>query len=130
MQQDRYQPTASSGNQSWNKIAWTVVVLALIVIVAVAISAGQDKQPTPTKKPVASSDRPTTTPDARTAMTRATFYTTWNKSSEAQRDGLCFELKAYGKAKTAAALKQGAGGSNNLDWNLAADLMAIECGKR
>ena len=107
-----------------------VVGLALVVIVAVAVSAGQTKTPTPTKKPLASSTKPTTTPDARTAMTRATFFTTWNKSSEAQRDGLCFELKAYGKARTAAALKQGAGGSDNLDWNLAADLMAVECGKR
>jgi len=129
MQQDRYQPTASSGNQSWNKIAWAVVALALVVIVAVAIGAGQSKQPVSTK-PVASSNRPTTTPDAKTAMTRAVFYTTWNKQSEYQRDNLCFELKAFGKAKTAATLKQGAGGSNNLDWNLAADLMAAECGKR
>lgn len=129
MQQDRYQPTASSGNQSWNKIAWTLVALALVVIVAVAISAGQDKQTTPTK-PIASSNRPTTSPDVKTAMTRASFFTTWNKSSEYQRDNLCFELKAFGKAKTAAALKQGAGGSDSLDWNLAADLLASECGKR
>lgn len=128
MQQDYYQPSASSGNQSWNKIAWAVVALALVVIVTVAIAAGQEKAPTPKSSPVAT--KPTTTPDVRTAMTRATFYTTWNKSSDYQRDGLCFELKAYGKAKTAAALKQGAGGSDNLDWNLAADLLAVECGKR
>lgn len=124
MEQEQYQPTASSGNQDWSKIGWAVVALAIVVIVAIAFGSGQDKQPVP------SNSRPTLSPDARSAATKVSFFKTWSNSSEAKRDGLCFELKAYGKPAVAAAMQKGANGSNAIDWSMAADLLSVECSKR
>lgn len=120
MNQNRYQPPKI--------VWWAAVALALLVIVGVAIGSAQHKSPAP--KPVPIAGKPSTTPDAKTAATRASFYTTWNGSNEYKRDGLCSELKRFGKAKTAEAMKSGAKGSNALDWNLAADLLLAECSKR
>lgn len=124
MEQEHYPPNASSGDQDWSKIAWAVVALALVVIVAVAFGGGAEKEP------VQGGARPTLSSDARSASTRTSFYTTWNNLSEIKRDKLCSELEAHGKPAVAIAMQKGANGSSALDWTMAADLLAIECGKR